>query len=215
MPKKKVYAYYDGSNFYHNSKRAYGLVNVQFHHLTNKMLKLDEEDLIKIKYFNSPINQEDNPGGYTEQQKFFEKVKATPLADLFFGKLVKRKLGRINLDCPKCGRQRATSFNCPNCNKTTSFNYSYKIVEKGVDVQIAISLILDALANRYDMALLFSGDADFCPAIKYIVNELGKEIIFCHFPQQETEELIQDCSDTRIITKEVMEESKATDSSSE
>lgn len=89
MPKKKVYAYFDGSNFYHNSKRAYGITHVQFHHLANKMLKLGDEELVKIKYFNSPTNQEDNPSLYSNQQKFFEKLRATPFLDLYLGRISK------------------------------------------------------------------------------------------------------------------------------
>ena len=127
MEKKKVYAYFDGSNFYHNSKKAYGIKNVQFHHLANKMLSLDEEKLVRIRYFNSPTNQEDNPGLYSRQQKFFEKLRATPLLDLHLGRLVKRPLGRINIDCPRCGRQKAESFNCPSCRRNTSLSYSFKM----------------------------------------------------------------------------------------
>ncbi len=211
MPKKKVYAYFDGSNFYHSSKRAYQITNLQFQHLTNKMLYLDEEELVKIRYFNSPTNQEDNPTLYSKQQKFFERLRATPLLRLHLGRLVKRPMGRINLECRYCGRQKAQSFICPKCNKHTSVNNAYKIVEKGVDIKIGISLLLDAIANKYDVALLFSGDADFCPAIRYIIKELGKEIIFCHFPNQETEELFQSCSGDRIITKEIIQDSRAED----
>ena len=207
MEKKKVYAYFDGSNFYHSSKRAYDIINVQFHHLTNKIIDLDKEKLVKIKYFNSPTNQEDNPTLYSNQQKFFEKLKATPFLDLYLGRLVKRPLGRINVDCPKCGRQKVESFNCPTCRNNTSTHYSFKMVEKGVDIKIGISLLLDAIEDKYDVALLFSGDSDFCPAIKHIIKELGKEIIFCHFPDQITEELLQCCSNDRIITLEMMKES--------
>jgi len=74
-----------------------------------------------------------------------------------------------------------------------------------VDVHLAISLLLDALADKYDVAFLFSGDADFCPSIKYIVKNLNKEVIFCHFPTPKTNELIQCCSESRLITKKMIE----------
>ncbi len=207
MSKKKVYAYFDGSNFYHNSKRSYGIISIQFNHLTNKMLDLDKEELIRIKYFSAPTNQIDNPSLYSRQQKFFEKLRATPFLEVHLGKLVKRPIGSINVDCPKCGRQRAESFTCPNCRQHTSLKNSFRIIEKGVDINIGISLLLDALADKYDIALLFSGDADFCPAIRHIVKELKKEIVYCHFPGQDTEELLQTCTEDRIITLENMKES--------
>jgi NYN domain len=38
--------------------------------------------------------------------------------------------------------------------------------EKESDVNIAISLVEDAALDRFDVALLISGDSDLCPALK-------------------------------------------------
>lgn len=206
--KKKVYAYYDGSNFYHLIKTNYGITNIYFHHMTSQLLDLNTEELIKIKYFNSPINQEEDPQNYASQQKFFDNLKKTPFLDLFLGRLVKRLLNKINIDCPNCGHQKASVINCPNCEEQIDITKTYKSTEKGVDVKLAINLLLDALNEKYDVALLFSGDADFCPAIRYIIKNLGKEIIFCHFPIPKTDELMQTCSENRLITKEMVEKSQ-------
>ncbi|OGG46965.1 hypothetical protein A2671_02600 [Candidatus Kaiserbacteria bacterium RIFCSPHIGHO2_01_FULL_49_13] len=45
--------------------------------------------------------------------------------------------------------------------------YDHKIREKGVDVKIAIDLIVGAVDNLYDTAVVVSSDTDLIPAIKY------------------------------------------------
>ncbi|MBU1136153.1 MAG: NYN domain-containing protein [Nanoarchaeota archaeon] len=206
--KKRVYAYYDGSNFYHLLKLNYKITSIFFHHVTNQLMDLENERLIKIKYFNSPVSQQEEPENYKRQLKFFEKLKKTPFLELSLGRLVKRPLNKINIKCQNCGLQKADTINCPKCKNQIKITETYKITEKGIDVQLTISLLLDALNNKYDTALLFSGDADFVPAIKYIIKNLKKEVIFCYFPKPKTNELIQSCSDKRLITKEIIKNSQ-------
>lgn len=48
--------------------------------------------------------------------------------------------------------------------------------EKGVDVALAVQMLLDAHHNRFDCAVLFSGDGDFVPLVN-AVKCLGKEVV--------------------------------------
>ena len=208
MDKKRVYAYVDASNFYHLSKLNYGSSKVYYNHLVNFLLKPEIEELIRIKYFVAPVNRQECPKMYSHQQKFFHMLKKTPLLDLNLGKLVSRPLNNITINCSDCGPQKAEELQCPNCDNKIKLNETFKTTEKGVDVSLAINLLLDALTNKYDVALLISSDADFCPSIKYIIKELGKEVIYCRFPNPKTFELIQCCSDCRIIKREFIENSK-------
>lgn len=208
MVKKKVYAYYDGSNFYHYLKSNYGITNIFFHHMTHQLMDLEREELVKIKYFNCPTNQQENPEIYASQLKFFQKLKQTPFLELLYGRLARRPLNEINIDCITCGHQKANSITCPICSKEIDISKCYKSMEKGVDVKLSTHMILDAITNKYDVALLFSADADFCPAINHIVKTLHKEVIFCHFPGNKTYELKKACSSSRIITKEMVEKSQ-------
>ncbi|MCA9501887.1 MAG: NYN domain-containing protein [Myxococcales bacterium] len=49
------------------------------------------------------------------------------------------------------------------------------LVEKGVDVMIAVDLVLGAVNDVYDVAYLLSADADFVPAIE-AAQSLGKRV---------------------------------------
>ena len=49
------------------------------------------------------------------------------------------------------------------------------IVEKGVDVLLATDLALNSVKNKYDTAIIVSGDGDFFPAIEAVKKE-GKVV---------------------------------------
>lgn len=208
MTNKKVFAYFDGSNFYHLAKLNYKISSVDFERLTNKFLDSKSEELTKINYFTAPVNQQEKPEAYSKQQKFFAQLSKNPLIEIYLGSLTRRPLNKINIVCDICGIQEADSLSCPKCGKKIKLSDTYKSTEKGVDVNLAINLLLDALNNKYDKALLFSSDADFCPAIRYIITNLKKEIVFCAFPKPRTNELVQCCSQTLKVTKQIVEESR-------
>jgi NYN domain len=46
----------------------------------------------------------------------------------------------------------------------------YQLAQKGVDVQLAIDVLDFAHENRYDVAVLVTGDADFVPLVRRITS---------------------------------------------
>jgi len=52
---------------------------------------------------------------------------------------------------------------------------SGKKIEKGVDVLLAVDMLYCAFKDKYDTAILVSGDADFIPVIKKLLD-LGKKV---------------------------------------
>ena len=52
------------------------------------------------------------------------------------------------------------------------------IREKGVDVKIAVDLVIGANDNLYDTAIVISSDTDLIPAIKYVSNAKKKNMVF-------------------------------------
>jgi uncharacterized LabA/DUF88 family protein len=75
--------------------------------------------------------------------------------------------------------------------------YDNKIREKGVDVQIAIDLVIGAVENSYDVAIIVSSDTDLIPAIKYIRSK-GKIVEYVGFAQAPSLGMIKE-SDYRIL----------------
>ena len=53
--------------------------------------------------------------------------------------------------------------------------------EKGIDVMLAIDLIVGAVEDIYDMAIIVSSDADLLPAIEWIRKTKNKQVMYVGF----------------------------------
>ena len=143
--KRKIVIYIDGSNFYFSIKKRFK-VKVNIEKFCEKLIGNNE--LIKINYYISPLNQETHPEQYLEQQKFFDELRKIDKLDIVLGRLEKRK------------RDGETYY-----------------VEKASDVNLALNLVLDSQKNIFDEAYLKSNDGDFSGAVK-AVKDMLKKIIY-------------------------------------
>jgi len=76
--------------------------------------------------------------------------------------------------------------------------------EKGVDVQIAIDMVISAYEDTCERIILVSSDTDLIPAIRK-VKEKGKMINYVGFSYQPSVALVSVCSESRLLTKEELE----------
>src|SRR3989338_1402029 len=56
-----------------------------------------------------------------------------------------------------------------------------KLREKGIDVKLATDLIVGAIDNKYDTAVIVSSDTDLVPAIDWIRNRMKKRVEYVGF----------------------------------
>lgn len=82
--------------------------------------------------------------------------------------------------------------------------YDNKIREKGVDVQIAIDLVIGAVENLYDTAIVVSSDTDLIPAIKYIRSK-GKKVEYVGFSNAPSFGMIKESDQRILLRKEEIE----------
>ena len=144
--KKNIVVYIDGSNFYFSVKKTFNC-KIDIEKFCKKLS--ENNNLIKINYYISPIIQSSNLKMYAEQQSFFEKLKKIDKLNIILGRLEKHK-------------------------KDGKIFY----VEKATDINIARDLIFDSIDNKYDKALLISNDGDFSEVVSSIINRFGKEIFY-------------------------------------
>lgn len=76
--------------------------------------------------------------------------------------------------------------------------------EKGVDILMAVDLLVGAYENLYDSALLVSSDTDLIPALQK-VRSMGKKIEYIGFSHQPSYGLITHSDIRRLLTKEDLE----------
>ena len=86
--------------------------------------------------------------------------------------------------------------------------YDNNIREKGVDVQIAIDLVIDAVENKYDTAIIVSSDTDLIPAIKYIRSK-GKKVEYVGFSNTPSLGMIKESDNRILLRKDDMEKFKS------
>ena len=77
-----------------------------------------------------------------------------------------------------------------------------RIREKGVDVKLAIDLVVGAADNLYDTAIVISSDTDLIPAIKYALNGKKKKVEYVGFACGPSFGMIKECTAQRLLVKE-------------
>jgi len=75
-----------------------------------------------------------------------------------------------------------------------------KIREKGVDVKLSVDLVIGAVDNLYDTAIVISSDTDLIPAIKYVRNAKNKKIEYIGFGPNPSFGMIKESSAPRIFS---------------
>ncbi|MCL5798279.1 MAG: NYN domain-containing protein [Patescibacteria group bacterium] len=78
---------------------------------------------------------------------------------------------------------------------------NHKFHEKGVDVNIAVDILVATYENLCDRIILISSDTDLLPAIKK-AREKNKLVEFIGFSHQPSLAMIANCNKSRLLTKE-------------
>ena len=66
-----------------------------------------------------------------------------------------------------------------------------RIREKGVDVKLSVDLVIGAVDNLYDTAIVVSSDTDLIPAIQYVRNGKNKQVEYIGFASKPSFGLIK------------------------
>lgn len=86
--------------------------------------------------------------------------------------------------------------------------YDNEIREKGVDVQIGIDVVIGAVEDRYDIAIIVSSDTDLIPAMRYIRLK-GKIVEYVGFSNAPSIGMIKESDDRILLLKEQIESFKS------
>jgi uncharacterized LabA/DUF88 family protein len=157
--KNRVVVYIDGFNLY------FGMMDAGFNHC--KWLNIEKlvrsyltanQELVEIKYFTSRITN--NPQKQRRQTTYLEAIETTEVKIIY-------------------GLYKAKQIECGNCGH--NWNISN---EKMTDVNIATHIIIDAFHDKYDTAILISGDSDLVPPIKAVHQNFPNKVVSVFFPSQ-------------------------------
>ena len=176
MHSERVVAYVDGFNLYYGLKekgwKRYYWLNIRL--LVENLLK-PQQTLVFTKYFTARIRVPDrlSPRGPVMEAKrkrqscFIEALSTLDRLGIYEGHF----LAKITT-CNKC----KASWNSPE--------------EKMTDVRIATELLLDAFDDRFDTAMILSGDSDLVPPIEEVRKRFGQKRIVVAFPPRRASGLL-------------------------
>jgi uncharacterized LabA/DUF88 family protein len=155
----RVAVYIDGFNLYFGLRARYGrkYLWLDLQTLGASLLRRGQT-LEQVRYFTARVRND--PQSEQRQSDYLDALSAySPLVEI------------------KDGRFQEKSKRCRRCdNVWTVFE------EKETDVNIAVALLADAVRDRFDTALVVSGDSDLCPAIRETKSLFPEKRIIAAFP---------------------------------
>jgi len=159
---KRVSVYIDGANFYYGLKtinKRYSDIFFDFEKFVKEIVSKDK--LIAIYYYNAPLKENFNKWVYWNQMKLFARLRKIPKCKVVL-----------------CKRQK----------RVDKYDKEYYII-KGDDIHLSLDMLRDACKEKYDKAILVSGDGDFTQLVNYVKEE-KKEVEVYAFKELTSVDLI-------------------------
>ena len=154
--------YVDGFNLYFGAlkRTKYKWLNIKA--LCESLLKPHNE-IVAIKYFTAHVSGTHyDPDKAIHQQLYIRALKqTTPEVTVILGQFTTHKVVK-KLVTPINGVKRAEI---------------YETTEKGSDVNLAVHLLNDAWLDRFDCAVVISGDSDLAESIHLVRKHHQQKIV--------------------------------------
>jgi len=140
-----------------------------------KLIKelVGERKLINAFYYVAPLDISEDAGKYWKHQKFLDMLKS----------IQKFKVVLCTL------------------KKIKTANGSFIYLVKGDDVHLSHDLLMGAVDNLYDTAIIVSGDEDFMPIIKTIRERYKKKVENAYFSKSSSYNLRRACDSSIHLNK--------------
>ena len=170
---ERVMIFIDGSNHYHIVKAMFPekkQKNFDFENFVKEIV--GNRKLVRVYYYNCPLDIGKNIKAYMKQQQFFDNLRRIQNF-----KLILCRMQKVKVD-----------------NKII-----YQVKED--DIHLAVDMVKLAYNNAYDTAILVSTDGDFVPAVQ-AVKEIGKNVENIGFETKFSYHLKQECDKFVKFNKE-------------
>ena len=179
MPDRAI-LFIDGNNWYHGVKtlRVTDQGRLNFSKISTKLVR--HRDWVATRYYIGRVPQGGDVRLYADQRHFLAKLESHPRITTHLGRLEPRR--RVN----KAARElRAYLANLNIKIDLRIFQDLMRLakehqnttimVEKAVDVMLAVDLVVMAERDEFDAAYLLSADGDYTPAVAH-VRAQGKRV---------------------------------------
>ena len=157
--KTRVVVYVDGFNVYY-AIRGTPYRWLDLGHLSR--LLVPNAVIVRIRYFTARVADRPGHAGQAARQDTYLRALSTiPHLNICEGRFLSTQVRMAVVD-PAPGAPRTVRV--------------HKTEEKGSDVNLATMLLLDAVRNEYDEAVIITNDSDLVMPIRITRLELGKPV---------------------------------------
>ena len=178
---ERAIVFVDGSNWYHALREAAvgGIGRLDFGRVSRKLVQ--PRRWLATRYYVGGVQLHSNPRLYAEQRRFLSRLRKTdPRMSVHLGRLESRVvesraarelqayLSRLPTRIDPAVRQQLMTLAQDNLREEV-------IVEKAVDVMLAVDIVVMSERDRFDVAYLLSTDGDFTPAVA-AVRASGRKV---------------------------------------
>jgi len=155
---EKTIFYVDGFNLYFGIKTSgwNNLKWIDINLLAQNLIKPNQK-IVEVNYFTSRVRNA--PDKEKRQITYLEALEHYSRVNIYYGKYQPNII-----TCYSCGH----SYSSPN--------------EKMTDVNIAVKMLIDAFQNKFDTAILISGDSDLVPPVREIKKYFKDKKVIVAFP---------------------------------
>jgi uncharacterized LabA/DUF88 family protein len=156
----KTFLYVDAFNLYFGAVRGTPYKWLDLFKLAK--ILLPRNDVVSIKYYTAIVNaRPHDPDQPFRQRAYLRALKTIPNLEIFYGHFLTHVV------------------KMPLANPTPGLPALVEVVkteEKGSDVNLASHLLLDAYRNRFECAVVLTGDSDLLTPVQIVMEEFRKPV---------------------------------------
>jgi uncharacterized LabA/DUF88 family protein len=123
---------------------------------------LPKAQIDRIRYFTARVRPQAGDSGALHQNVYLRALQTIPNLEIFEGQY----------------RSHAVTMPLAYPSGGQKFARVIKTEEKGSDVNLAVYLVSDGYRGLYDQAAVISNDSDLVVAIRMVVQDLKKPVVF-------------------------------------
>lgn len=153
--------YVDGYNLYYACLRRSPYKWLDLHKLSTSLLPRNQVDM--VRYFTARVSaRPHDPDQPQRQQTYFRALSTIPQIEIHLGHFLTHEVTMPDAAAWNAGRYKAIRV--------------IKTEEKGSDVNLATHLLMDAVDDLFDVAIIVSNDSDLKEPITQVSKRFGKTI---------------------------------------
>lgn len=176
--KEKIHIYIDGGNFYHLVLKKFGVTELDFDFDKFVDFIANGRKIVEMgkRFYIGTVAEKEGDiksrVAMSKQTSLFTKLRNNNW-EIKTSKL-RERLEEIIIDDRVIDYQNLFKMGIQKIQHK-------KLREKGIDVKLATDLIVGAIDNKYDVAIIVSSDTDLMPAIGWIRNRMKKKVEYIGF----------------------------------